>query len=93
MNTSHLMARDVEAYALSTPTVAPKGCSQERRDHRSTYSLLGRRGSRTKASAELKAAVIWVIAITAWVCLLFASLKFGTLGGVEALSLLSVPAM
>jgi hypothetical protein len=53
MNTSHLIARDVEAYALSSLTVAPRARSQQGQDHRSTYSPLGRRGSRMKASAEL----------------------------------------
>lgn len=59
MNISHWRARDVEAYALSMLTVAR---SREGQDHRTPYSPLGRRGSRMKASAGLKAAVIWAIA-------------------------------
>lgn len=34
MNNSHLKARDVEAYALSTLAVAPKARSQEGQDQR-----------------------------------------------------------
>lgn len=62
-------------------------------DHRGTYIRLEDRGFRQEAPAALKATVIWVIAITAFAALLFASLKFGGLGGVEALSFLPTPGM